>query len=209
MKFFELTMSNFLEIVKGFYSQRYQKVYNEGKPVDIEVIKTYESFSFHIHGLCIEKAKELQQREFVDEYEYQLRFAFNLENLISGYGGIFLDDLRIFSYMPECMAVDGENYGETVVNKLPNSVWESYKFYQEVEKADWGNAYGLRITIEGQDTLIIHTVTDGADGYLEVFDTQGNNLAAARTFGSAIAWGSISQIRHFLLRGNKYPPELR
>ena len=65
-------MSNFVEIVKGFYSQRYQKVYDEGKPVDIEVIKTYESLYFHIHGLCTEKAEELQQREFVDEYEYQL-----------------------------------------------------------------------------------------------------------------------------------------
>ena len=94
-------MSNFLEIVKGFYSQRYQKVYDQGKTVDIAVIKNYESLSFHIHGLCTEKAEELQQRKFVDEYEYQLRFAFNLKNLISGYGGIFIDDLRIFSDMPE------------------------------------------------------------------------------------------------------------
>ncbi len=115
-------MSNFLEIVKGFYSQRYQKVYDEGKTVDIAVIKNYESLSFHIHGLCTEKAEELQQRKFVDEYEYQLRFAFNLKNLISGYGGIFIDDLRIFSDMPESMAVDGENNPEAVVNKLPNSV---------------------------------------------------------------------------------------
>lgn len=59
-------MSNFVEIVKGFYSQKYLRVYDEGKIVDIEVIKPYENLSFYIHGLNIENAEELLQKEFVD-----------------------------------------------------------------------------------------------------------------------------------------------
>lgn len=50
------------------------------------------------------------------------------------------------------------------MNQLPNSVWESYKLYYKAEEGDWGKAYGLKITIEGQGTLIIRTTTDGADG---------------------------------------------
>ncbi|GGA10792.1 hypothetical protein [Okeania sp. KiyG1] len=201
-------MSNFVETVKGFYSQKYLKVYDRGKPVVLEVIKPYENLSFYIHGLNLEKAEELLQKEFVDEYKYQLRFAFNLENLVSLYGGLYLSDLQKFDEIPKCMAVDGENDFEATVNQLPNSVWESYKFYNKAEEGDWGKAYGLRITIEGQDTLIIRTTTDG-DGCLEVFDAQGNNLASARTNYNAIAWRPMFQIRQYFLSGNKYPPELR
>lgn len=100
-------MSNFVETVKGFYSQKYLKVYDEGKAVDIEVIKASENLYFYIHGLNIEKAEELLQKEFVDEYKYQLRFAFNLENLVSVYRGLYLSDLQKFDEMPKCMAVDG------------------------------------------------------------------------------------------------------
>lgn len=202
-------MSNFVETVKGFYSQKYLKVYDDGKPVDIEVIKAYENLSFYIHGLYIEKAEELLQKEFVHEYEYQLRFAFNLEHLVSGYGGLHLSDLQKFDEIQKCMAVDGENDFEATVNQLPNSVWESYKLYNKAEEGDWGKAYGLRITIEGQDTLIIRTTTDGGDGWLEVFNAQGNNLASARTNYNAIAWRPMFQIRQYFLSENKYPPELR
>ncbi|MDY7007015.1 MAG: hypothetical protein SWX82_24585 [Cyanobacteriota bacterium] len=202
-------MSNFVETFKGFSSQKYLKVYDDGKPVDIEVIKAYENLSFYIHGLNIEKAEELLQKEFLDEYKYQLRFAFNLKNLVSVYGGLYLSDLQKFDEMPKCIAVDEENDFEATVNQLPNSVWKSYKFYNKAEEGDWGKAYGLRITIEGQDTLIIRTITDGSDGWLEVFDAQGNNLASARTNYNVIAWRPMFKIRQYFLAGNKYPPELR
>lgn len=92
--------------------------------------------------------------------------------------------------------------------ELPISIWDSYKYYSKyVTKEDWGKAYGLRITIEGQDTFIIHTVTDGSDGWLEVFDTQGNFLAAARIDGSGIAWRSQKQVRSYVF-GHGFPPEL-
>lgn len=70
-----------------------------------------------------------------------------------------------------------------------------------------GKVYGLRITIEGQDTFIIHTVTAGSDGWLEVFDTQRSFLAAARIDGSGIAWRSQEQVCSYIF-GHGFPPEL-
>lgn len=66
----------------------------------------------------------------------------------------------------------------------------------------------MRITIEGQDTLVISTTTDGGDGWLEIFDAQGNNLTSASTNYDAIAWRPMFQIRQYFLAGNKYLPEL-
>jgi hypothetical protein len=118
------------------------------------------------------------------------------------------DDLEF--EIPEDAHIDPRFLGiEEEQIELPSSVWESYRFYSEnVTKQDWGTAYGLRVTIEGQDTLIVRTTTDGSNGWLEVFDTQGNYLAAARTTSDSIAWRSLGQIRGYVLGGTRFPPEL-
>ena len=120
------------------------------------------------------------------------------------------DDLEY--EIPENLEIDPRFLDiEDKINELPDSVWESYKFYSKnVSEQDWGNVYRLRITIENQDTLIIRTITDGSDGWLEVFDSQGIYLAAARISrdGKGIAWRPMNQIREYVLGNHRYPPEL-
>lgn len=222
-------MSNFVDTIKQFYSQGYQRVYDEGQPLEI----LQKKWSFHIHGLGIEPAEALDENS-VDSYVHTLRFAFNLERMM-GNDGIHITDVMYDTIMarddyrvPKEVITESlwESYGcaeyeipedidlryvgiEEGIFQLPDSVEESYRFYHKnVTHEDWGNAYKFRITIEGQDTFIIRVTTDGSDGWLEVFDTKGNNLASARTSGIGIAWQPSSQVREYVFGKPSFPPEL-
>jgi hypothetical protein len=219
-------------VVKQFYSQGYEGVYDEGQPLVILPKK----WSFHIHGLNIEPADKLDP-ESIYPYQRILRFDFNLESIWnapeesthSTYLGDYFavdempnwtidESLRVSkSTIPSLADINKEDrdlpeilLSEEEKNALiPLSVWESYQFYDEnVTQQDWGNVYGLRVTIEGKDTFIIRTTTDGSDGWLEVFDGEGNYLASARMDGSNIAWRSSAEIREYVSGDIRFPPEL-
>lgn len=114
-------MSNFIETVKGFYSQRYYKVYHQGQPLNIKVIKPDKNLSFYIHGLAIKTAEELQENKFVYEYKHQLRFAFYLEGF-EAHRKLHLNELRKFYDTSKSMAFDIADDSKVSVNLLPNSV---------------------------------------------------------------------------------------
>ncbi|KJH73576.1 hypothetical protein [Aliterella atlantica] len=230
-------MSNFVETIKQFYSQGYKKVYDEGQPLEV----ARKKWSFHIHGLGVEPAAELDESS-INSYIHTLRFDFNLELIwhtpeprnatyTTNFGDYLVSDsmLRDDDLVPdretirewnddleyeilEDLEIDPRFLGiEDKINQLPDSVWESCRFYSKnISEQDWGNVYTLRITIENQDTLIIRTTTDGSDGWLEVFDSQGVYLAAARISenGDGIAWRPMHQIREYVLGERRYPPEL-
>jgi hypothetical protein len=203
-------MSNFAEMVKQFYSQGYSDVYDEGQSVNIDELRPSQGWSFHVHGLELEAAAELDEEEFdsADDYDIwvrHVRFSFYLEGI-----NVWLPDMQKFDRMPACLFSDQEDDPDATVNQVPESVWESYNFYyQNVQKADWGGVWALRVTIEQQDTFAIRVTTDGSDGWLEVFDTLGNNLASARIRGGrSIAWRSSELIRQQVNSKPRFPPEL-
>ncbi|RCJ37095.1 hypothetical protein A6769_13405 [Nostoc punctiforme NIES-2108] len=191
-------MSNFAETVKHFYSQGYPRVYDQGQLLNIESLRIFQPTSFHVHGLALPKVENLNQEEFgsVDDYDQwvrQVRFSFHLEGI-----QIWLYDMQDSSALI-----------------APDSFWEAYNFYKNtIEAADIGSVFGLKITIQGEDTLAVRVITDGSHGWLEVFDRLGNNLGAARTLGwrvppgSGIAWRATNQIREYVRKKPRFPPEL-
>ncbi|MBN4003050.1 hypothetical protein [Nostoc sp. LPT] len=192
-------MSNFAETVKHFYSQGYPRVYDQGQLLNIESLRIFQPTSFHVHGLVLPRVENLNQEEFgsVDDYDQwvrQVRFSFHLEGIER-----WLYDMRKSS----------------ALEIAPDSFWEAYNFYKNtIEAADIGSVFGLRITIQGEDTLAVRVITDGSDGWLEVFDGLGNNLGAARTLGwcvppgSGIAWRATNVIREYVRKKPRFPPEL-
>ncbi|MGA7937799.1 MAG: hypothetical protein WCA35_29895 [Kovacikia sp.] len=158
--------------VKQFYSQGYQRVYDEGHPLEIPS----RNWSFHIHGLGVEPADALDEAT-VYPYLRTLRFAFDLELIwhTSEPGDAeyttHFGDYLVANRMPDCMLSDVRRVPERITIEddleyeipediqidptsfqvdLPGSIWESYRFYSKnVTGKDWGKAYGLRITIEG------------------------------------------------------------
>ncbi|MDZ7965009.1 MAG: hypothetical protein RM368_08525 [Nostoc sp. DedSLP03] len=191
-------MSNFAETVKHFYFQGYPRVYDQGQLLNIESLRMFQPTSFHVHGLALPRVENLNQEEFgsVDDYDKwvrQVRFSFHLEGI-------------------EIWLYDMQNSSALIA---PDSFWEAYNFYKNtIEAADIGSVFGLRITIQGEDTLAVRVITDGSDGWLEVFDRLGNNLGAARTLGcrvppgSGIAWRATNVIREYIRKKPRFPPEL-
>ena len=191
-------MSNFAETVKHFYSQGYPRVYDRGELLNIESLPIFQPRSFHVHGLALPRVENLNQEEFgsVDDYDQwvrQVRFSFHLEGI-------------------EIWLYDMQNSSALIA---PDTFWEAYNFYKNtIEAADIGSVFGLRITIQGEDTLAVRVITDGSDGWLEVFDRLGNNLGAARTLGcrvppgSGIAWRATNVIREYVRKKPRFPPEL-
>ncbi|MFN6474789.1 hypothetical protein [Nostoc sp. DedQUE07] len=191
-------MSNFAETVKHFYSQGYPRVYDQGQLLNIESLRMFQPTSFHVHGLALPRVENLNQEEFgcVDDYDKwvrQVRFSFHLEGI-------------------ERWLYDMQDSSALIA---PDSFWEAYNFYKNtIEAADIGSVFGLRITIQGEDTLAVRVITDGSDGWLEVFDRLGNNLGAARTLGcrvppgSGIAWRATNVIREYVRKKPRFPPEL-
>ncbi len=91
---------------------------------------------------------------------------------------------------------------------IPQRVLDAYKFYDEyVMQQDWGSVTLARVAIADQDTYVIRVTTDGDDGWLEIFDTTGKVLGAARTYLELVSWGEIKPIRAAVDTG-EYPAEL-
>ncbi|MBD1834790.1 hypothetical protein H6F61_19325 [Cyanobacteria bacterium FACHB-472] len=182
-------MSNFIQTVKLFYSQKYTEVYDMGNRLDVKQIYASRRWDFHVRGL----EKFDKEEGFLEEGGYNLNHYFNLESI-----HIYIRELGLGYGMSK--------YSKAMFSQLPKSFRESWGFYSEnVGEADWGSVWAFGVTIEGQDTFAIRVTTDGSDGWLEVFDSQGGNLGAARTDGIRIAWQSVDWIRtHF----PAYPPEI-
>jgi hypothetical protein len=223
--------------VKQFYSQGYRRVYDEGQPLEIPS-RTWSFHIHGLGVEPADALDEATVYPYLKtlRFAFDLELIWHTPEPGDAQYTTHFGDYLVTDKMPDCMLSDARRVSERLTIsaqdfdqddleyeipediqieptslqvELPSSVWESYRFYSEnVTGKDWGKAYGLRITIEGQDTLIVRTVTDGSDGWLEVFDNEGNYLAAARTDGDGIAWRSQDQVRSYGFGTPKFPPEL-
>lgn len=92
--------------------------------------------------------------------------------------------------------------------EAPESVIAAFDFYNEnVMQQDWGSVRIYKLEVEEQRIYVVHTVTDGDDGWLEVYDEKGNLLGAARRYIELLAWGEVEAIRKSVEHSD-FPPEL-
>lgn len=92
---------------------------------------------------------------------------------------------------------------------FPVPVQEAYTYYLEnVEYADWGSASLYQMEMEGieDDVYAIHTTTDGDDGWLEIYDGEGENIGYGRFYLTKIVFKDI-EIRKQVMEGG-LPEEL-
>ena len=92
---------------------------------------------------------------------------------------------------------------------LPPGVQEALDHYQGLIAArDLGGVSLYRLTLgSALWTYLLRVTTDGDDGWLEVFDSRGACLGAARTYLELACWGEPRAIRA-LAQDFGYPPEL-
>ena len=97
---------------------------------------------------------------------------------------------------------------EIEAEQLVDKPQTAYQFYREtVEMEDWGSVRAYRTELEGEAIDIIYVVTDGDDGWLEAYDTQGNLIGAARRYIELLAWGNVEDLRG-QVKTFEFPSEL-
>jgi hypothetical protein len=80
--------------------------------------------------------------------------------------------------------------------EIPQPVLDAYRYYaQEVMDQDWGVVHAGRVTIEDQLTYVVRVITDGDDGWLEVFGQDGTPIGTARTNADQSYWGDCETLR--------------
>lgn len=80
--------------------------------------------------------------------------------------------------------------------ELPQAVLEAYDFYeQQLAAKDLAKVYGVSLAVEQTPTWAIAVVTDGDDGWLEIYDVGGGLLAAGRTYLEHVLWAERDQVR--------------
>lgn len=91
---------------------------------------------------------------------------------------------------------------------MPETMLAAYDYYREhIVSKDLGSAYGVTLLVGEQITFGVVVTTDGDDGWLEVFDIEGQPLGVARTCLDKLLWGDCQQMRA-LVTTSALPPEL-
>jgi hypothetical protein len=91
---------------------------------------------------------------------------------------------------------------------LPEEVLQAFNFYDEtVMQQDWGSVRIFQLEVAGQSIYVVDTVTDGDDGWLEAYSTQGDLLGAARRYIELLTWKELAEIRDSVAVGS-FPEEL-
>lgn len=91
---------------------------------------------------------------------------------------------------------------------MPQAMLEAYDYYREnLVSKDLGSAYGVTLLVGEQITFGVVVITDGDDGWLEVYDIEGQQLGVARTYLDQLHWGDCEQVRA-LVSTFDLPPEL-
>jgi hypothetical protein len=107
-------------------------------------------------------------------------------------------ELRLF-FSPELGDIRRPETG----GSIPEGVREAYAFYcQHVMDRDWGSASAYSVDAAGTKTYAVFVRSDGGDCWLEVFDSDGLLLGAARYDSGVTLWRSRSIIRDKVFSGD-------
>jgi hypothetical protein len=90
------------------------------------------------------------------------------------------------------------------INELPESVIAAYNYYHT---DSIGYARVCEISCDDVLTYAVCDLTDGDDGWLEIYDISGSKIAAGRTYIELISWCKIEEIRS-QARTSEFPPDL-
>ncbi len=81
-------------------------------------------------------------------------------------------------------------------NDLPNNVKEAYNFYKiHVEDADFGGVAVHQISVDAVPVYAVIVVTDGDDGYLEIYSQTGEEIACGKNNDEEITWSDKATTR--------------
>ena len=85
-------------------------------------------------------------------------------------------------------------------DEIPAEVLEAYDWYRnEVESAEWGKVRLLQIPFGETNLLAVRVLSDGDEGWLEVFDAKGKLLAKGVTYLEIIDWQSRTGLRNLVI----------
>ena len=74
-------------------------------------------------------------------------------------------------------------------DQFPEAVQKAYDHYIEnVEMADWGSARLYQPTVEDHAVFVVLVTTDGDDGWLEIYDEQGEAIGLGKTYLGEVKW---------------------
>ncbi|NJN30491.1 MAG: hypothetical protein HC824_08740 [Synechococcales cyanobacterium RM1_1_8] len=91
---------------------------------------------------------------------------------------------------------------------MPAAMLAAYDYYAEqIAAQDLGRVDGVTLLVGEQITFGVAVTTDGEDGWIEVYDIEGQLLGAARTYLDQVQWGEREQMRS-LVETSALPPEL-
>jgi hypothetical protein len=139
-----------------------------------------------------ERVRKFYQDKIRDYYEIAYNAYLNNNHL---------DERPLYKYEIESL-LDQSNR-----SKVPKSVTDAFDFYySKVEEKDLGSVWVYKVEVDGKATYAIRVSTDGDDGWLELFDQDGENLGSARTYIEIILWGEINEIRS-QAENWEFPPE--
>jgi hypothetical protein len=92
---------------------------------------------------------------------------------------------------------------------IPQSILDAHDFYFiNVEAKDYGSVWAFKEHVQNRDVFVVSVSTDGSNGWLEVFDQDGQSVCAANTSQERIAWGEVDVVRAYAQDGG-LPVELR
>ncbi|WP_088241656.1 hypothetical protein [Calothrix rhizosoleniae] len=108
----------------------------------------------------------------------------------------FFDDARKSSDCEQRFVADLEIATRVDFNELPDNVRQAYNFYKKnVEYADFGNVSVYSIPIENIPVYVVTAVTDGDDGYLEIYSQADEEIACGKNDCTVIYWSDRATTR--------------
>lgn len=99
-----------------------------------------------------------------------------------------LEDIEVF-LLNDCLGFEQE-----VINnpEIPQNVLDVYDLYLKHGESSCSIS---KVKVKECDTYAIRITTDGDDGWLEIFNEQGESLGAARTYLEVISWKEAESLR--------------
>ena len=108
----------------------------------------------------------------------------------------FFDDARENSDEEPTFVADLEIATRLDFNELPNNVRQAYNFYkQNVEDEDFGSVAVYNSPINNVPVYAVTVVTDGDDGYLEIYSQTDEEIACGKNDWEVIYWSDRATTR--------------